>query len=1015
MLAFGAMRAAADQAAPAGGLPDGRAYEQATPVNKYGTNAEGAKYRVQAAIDGGAISFNQQGTLPGAEGAQEFGTYLATRGAEGWVTQGLLPPPTTGIEGLFVGESDDLKYSYVTNWDYEAGIIAERLYRRDNQTRQLTLIAPEKAYEPAIVATSADDSTVLFETEGKLTPAGVEFGRNLYVWREGIGIRLAGVLNGEDPEGVAPAAGAVAGPYGWAENKAPTERGGTENGYYSTNVLFADGEGVYFTALGSGQLYLRLHPLAPQSELNGQGECTEPQAACTVQVSRPDDGVEDPNGPQPAAFMTAATDGSTAFFASPEELTEDAHTGPEPAIGRVGIGATGLEEGIVPALAGGVAVDGSHLYWTDPEAGTIGRAELDGSNPEPNFITGAGNPQGVAVDSNYIYWANAGSGANGAGTIGRAELDGSNPEPNFITGASNPQGVAVDSNYIYWANAGTTAATRKIARAELGGGLPNQAFVTVSGASGPDGVAVDGSFVYWTNPATGAVGRATIAGATPNQAFVTGGSKPNGGVAVDSNYIYWANTGTGTIGRANLNGSSVNQSFLPGMPRPGAIAVDSGHIYWAGNGRDLGNDLYRFEAADGTLADITPDANPSDPYGAEVQGVLGASADGSRVYFAANGVLGDGVGNGATRGNCVVLPLVGVQYECNLYLWEAGSGIKFITRLSAMVPGGGAGDVSDQADWFPSTVGLTQFQQRQARVSDDGKTIVFRSRGQLTDYENHGVPEFYRYRVGGGLHCITCAPTGSAPVAPPTLFSIEAFGRPIGVSSAAWLTGNLSADGGRFFFETAEKLATGDTNGDLACPDVRVSNTGQLVPSCQDVYEWEAPDTGSCTTANASYAPSAAGCLYLISTGTSPEPSFFGGADGKGDDAFFYTSRQLVGQDKDELFDIYDARVGGGLASQNPPPSNPCLERGSCQGSPTAAPPPQSAGSAGFSEAQTAPPLSCRKGFKKAKRHGKQVCVKQPSHHKHKVKCRKGFKKAKRHGKQVCVKQPSHHKNGGSK
>ncbi len=67
----------------------------------------------------------------------------------------------------------------------------------------------------------------------------------------------------------------------------------------------------------------------------------------------------------------------------------------------------------------GVAVDAHFVYWANLGTNTIGRANLDGSSPNPSFITGASNPSGVAVDSGHIYWAN-----NGANTIGRASLDG---------------------------------------------------------------------------------------------------------------------------------------------------------------------------------------------------------------------------------------------------------------------------------------------------------------------------------------------------------------------------------------------------------------------------------------------------------------------------------------------------------------------------------------------------------------------------------------------------------------
>ncbi len=94
------------------------------------------------------------------------------------------------------------------------------------------------------------------------------------------------------------------------------------------------------------------------------------------------------------------------------------------------------------------------------------------------------------------------------------------------------------------------------------------------------------------------------------------------------------------------------------------------------------------------------------------------------------------------------------------------------------------------------------------------------------------------------------------------------------------------------------------------------------------MYEWEAGGSGSCALA--------AGCLYLLSTGQSSEPSYFVDASLSGEDAFIDTSQPLVAQDGDELYDIYDARVDGGIAAQNVR-STPCAEEG-CR-PPSSAPP----------------------------------------------------------------------------
>jgi virginiamycin B lyase len=113
------------------------------------------------------------------------------------------------------------------------------------------------------------------------------------------------------------------------------------------------------------------------------------------------------------------------------------------AIGRANLDGSSPDQSFIDlsgAASGpnGVAVDGQHIYWTT--AGAVGRADLSGKNVDLHFIaTGDSNAYGVAVDGQHVYWANL-----RAGTIGRANLDGSSPEPAFISGASAPFGVAVD-------------------------------------------------------------------------------------------------------------------------------------------------------------------------------------------------------------------------------------------------------------------------------------------------------------------------------------------------------------------------------------------------------------------------------------------------------------------------------------------------------------------------------------------------------------------------------------------
>jgi hypothetical protein len=64
--------------------------------------------------------------------------------------------------------------------------------------------------------------------------------------------------------------------------------------------------------------------------------------------------------------------------------------------------------------------------------------------------------------------------------------------------------------------------------------------------------------------------------------------------------------------------------------------------------------------------------------------------------------------------------------------------------------------------------------------------------------------------------------------------------------------------------------------------------------------------------------------VHLISTGQCFCDSFFVEASPSGDDVFFTTREQLVGIDTDGAVDLYDARVRGGIAAQNPPEPFEC-------------------------------------------------------------------------------------------
>ncbi|HKE79511.1 MAG TPA: hypothetical protein VKB54_09395 [Solirubrobacteraceae bacterium] len=144
----------------------------------------------------------------------------------------------------------------------------------------------------------------------------------------------------------------------------------------------------------------------------------------------------------------------------------------------------------------GIAVDGAHLYWASHASGRIARANLDGTGANEGFIDTAGSGRcGVAVDAAHLYWADQGSAVAGqAGSIGRAQLDGTGVTPNLIGLPSEPCGVAVDGAHVYWGNGATSpvAITHPpaIGRANLDGSGANTTFIPTGSGSAPCAMAV---------------------------------------------------------------------------------------------------------------------------------------------------------------------------------------------------------------------------------------------------------------------------------------------------------------------------------------------------------------------------------------------------------------------------------------------------------------------------------------------------------------------------------------------
>lgn len=240
----------------------------------------------------------------------------------------------------------------------------------------------------------------------------------------------------------------------------------------------------------------------------------------------------------------------------------------------------------------------------------------------------------------------------------------------------------------------------------------------------------------------------------------------SGAISADGSLVYWSLAGDLYLRR---NGSST--VLVEAGAQFQTAAADGSVAFFTKGGH-----LYRYQASGGTASDLTP--------GGEVLGVLGASADGSVVYY------------------------------------ETASGL-FRDQNGASKPVAAAAAPSD----YPPATGT-------ARVSADGTRLLFLSTGRLTGYDNtdqitgEADEQVFLYDAAGAgsLRCVSCNPTNE---------------RPIGASRIPGAVPNGSVDfykprvlvggGRRIVFESSDTLALTDTNGK------------------DDVYEWEEAGVGSCS------------------------------------------------------------------------------------------------------------------------------------------------------------------------
>jgi hypothetical protein len=277
-----------------------------------------------------------------------------------------------------------------------------------------------------------------------------------------------------------------------------------------------------------------------------------------------------------------------------------------------------------------------------------------------------------------------------------------------------------------------------------------------------------------------------------------------------------------------------------------------------------------------------------------------------------------------------------------------------------------------------------------ARMTPDGRYMIFLSWSRLTPDDTDNVLDLYRYDFEtGDLERLSFGRNGNDGNGNDDRFPITNFNENGGFSGNSLAENggrNISADGKVVIFQTAAPLVGYDNN-----TGPEPGECGGVEGTGCDIYEWEEQGHGTCTEAG--------GCVRLVSDGAAYHGSAHGVISSSGQNIAFGTSRGLAPNDTNGTGDLYDARADGGIHAVHPP--EPCRSAESCRPEREAEPTPPHFGSQEFNgPGNSALHLRCAHGKVRVIRHNQVRCVsKRHRSHRRRHRHRHRHRGHRRHGR----------------
>jgi hypothetical protein len=399
-------------------LPDCRAYEMVTPVEKNGQDLGGAVNETggyvppsftTASANGQQVMYEPTTPIPGSS-ASGTTLELAKRTVTGWESTSLVPEESKfsfpdpypnffaagGAEDLSTG----LQITQVSLDPSDRHTSGEELYLRkpDGSFEWISQGTLNPGAAPAPIFSSGNNGQIVsFAESSDLSHVAFTFpypltqeALSMQSGRTGLYDRSNGETRLVDVEGS-----------GSLINSCGASLGSTGVGGAAPNAVSQNGSRIFFEDTTN---------IDEPCSINGEEVVPElyvrENDQTTLEASAPQPGVVDSHGPQPALFVGATPDGDRAFFTSRQRLTADANTGPKDSSANLyeyDLTTHELKDLTVTSDPNGAQVDEGAIVGSSDDGAIVyfiahGQFDGEGEEGEPNlYVADEGVVQYIAT------------------------------------------------------------------------------------------------------------------------------------------------------------------------------------------------------------------------------------------------------------------------------------------------------------------------------------------------------------------------------------------------------------------------------------------------------------------------------------------------------------------------------------------------------------------------------------------------------------------------------------------